>query len=179
MKRFTGRSSRHTGEGSLEVDGGCRYDTHGLGHWHVGGVCRGVGGQSSTVCKFYPGHASNCRYEGTVTSSTTTEAPRLAQATAVSVGGRSHSNALDCVEANQIQEAMEAMRKEYARLAACCWNERCRRSKDDVIREAREEGRDAVVSMVYGTFGEKASELLAGAPRQKHKGRAVLCAFLS
>jgi electron transfer flavoprotein alpha/beta subunit len=44
-------------------------------------------------------------------------------------------------EALQIPEAMEAMKKEYARLAARCWNERDRRSKDDVIREAREEGR--------------------------------------
>ena len=76
-------------------------------------------------------------------------------------------------EALRIPEAMEAMKKEYARLAARCGNERDRRSKDDVIREARAEGREVQFSMVYGIIGEKGSELPPGDPRRKYKGQAV------
>ena len=74
----------------------------------------------------------------------------------------------------RIPEAMEAMKKEYARLAARCWNELDRRSKDDAIREARAEGREVQFSMVYGIIGQKGSELPPDDPRRKHKGRAVL-----
>ncbi len=89
--------------------------------------------------------------------------PRLPFAVAV-------TKMLSRKEALRIPEAMEATKKEHARLAARCWNERDRRSKDDVIREARAEGRKVQFSMVYGIIVEKRP----GDPRRKCKGRAVL-----
>ncbi len=43
-------------------------------------------------------------------------------------------------EAKQIPEAMEAMRKEFARLSCRCWIESDRRSKQEVIKEAKLKG---------------------------------------
>ena len=40
-------------------------------------------------------------------------------------------------EAKQIPEAMEAMRKEFARLSGRCWIESDRRGKQEVINEAK------------------------------------------
>ena len=77
-------------------------------------------------------------------------------------------------EANQIPEALEAMRKEYQRLSGKCWIEANRRSKQDFIREAKAKGEEAHFSMVHGSIGEKGYELPQGDPRKKFKGRAVL-----
>ena len=77
-------------------------------------------------------------------------------------------------EANQIPEALEAMRKEYQRLSGKCWIEGNRRSKQDVIRDARARGVEVHFSMVHGIIGEKGYELPQGDPRNKFKGRAVL-----
>ena len=77
-------------------------------------------------------------------------------------------------EANQIPEALEAMRKEYQRLSGKCWIEGNRRSKQDVIRDARARGVEVHFSMVHGIIGEDGYELPQGDPRNKFKGRAVL-----
>ena len=60
-------------------------------------------------------------------------------------------------EANQIPEALDAMRKEYQRLSGKCWIEANRRSKQDVIREAKAKGEEAHFSMVHGIIGEDMS----------------------
>ena len=66
------------------------------------------------------------------------------------------------------------MRKEYQRLSEKCWIEANRRSKQDVIREAKAKGEEVHFSMVHGIIGEKGYELPQGDPRKKFKGRAVL-----
>ena len=43
-------------------------------------------------------------------------------------------------EMREIPEALEAMRKEFARLSGKCWIEKNRRSKKDVIAEAHKNG---------------------------------------
>ncbi len=67
-------------------------------------------------------------------------------------------------EANQIPEALEAMRKEYQILSGKCWIEGNRRSKQDVIREARERGVEVHFSMVHGIIGAKGYKLSQGDP---------------
>ena len=55
----------------------------------------------------------------------------------------------------EIPEALEAMRKEFARLSGKCWIEKDRRSKKEVIAEAQKNGEEAHFSMVHGIIGEK------------------------
>ncbi len=73
-------------------------------------------------------------------------------------------------EANQIPEALEAMRKSYRRLSGKCWTEGNRCSKQDVIKDARARGVEFHFSMVHGIIGEKGYELRQGDPRNKFKG---------
>ena len=79
-------------------------------------------------------------------------------------------------EMREIPEALEAMRKEFARLSGRCWIEKDRRSKREVIAEARKTGEVIQFSMVHGIIGEKGAELPKGDPRRKYKGRAVVLA---
>ena len=50
----------------------------------------------------------------------------------------------------EIPEALEAMRKEFARLSGKCWIEKDRRSKREVIAEARKTGE--VYTLFYGSW---------------------------
>ena len=77
-------------------------------------------------------------------------------------------------EMREIPEALEAMRKEFARLSGKCWIEKDRRSKKEVIAEAQKNGEEVHFSMVHGIIGEKGYELPKGDPRRKYKGRAVV-----
>ena len=77
-------------------------------------------------------------------------------------------------EMREIPEALEAMRKEFARLSGKCWIEKDRRSKREVIAEARKTREVIHFSMVHGIIGEKGAELPKGDPRRKYKGRAVV-----
>ncbi len=74
----------------------------------------------------------------------------------------------------QIPEALEAMRKGFARLSGKRWIEKDRRSKREVIAEARKTGELIHFSMVHGIIGEKGAELPKGDPRRKYKGRAAV-----
>ncbi len=77
-------------------------------------------------------------------------------------------------EAQSNPKAAEALRKEFAGLSAKCWDEKKRRSKADVMAEAKRTGVEVQFSAVHGIVGEKGSELPEGDPRRKHKGRRVL-----
>ena len=66
------------------------------------------------------------------------------------------------------------MRKEFARLSGKCWIEKDRRSKREVMAEARKNNEEVHFSMVHGIIGEKGAELPKGDPRRKYKGRAVV-----
>ena len=68
-------------------------------------------------------------------------------------------------EMREIPEALEAMRKEFARLSGKCWIEKDRRSKKEVIAEAQKNGEEVHFSMVHGIIGEKGYELPKGDPR--------------
>ena len=101
------------------MDGGVRLDSHGLGHWHAGRISHRVGIQSATVSQCRSLDATHC-----VAKSPSRQArrrqhremskpPPLPFVVAV-------TKMLSRKEACKIPEAMEAMKKEYARLAARC-----------------------------------------------------------
>jgi hypothetical protein len=73
-------------------------------------------------------------------------------------------------EAKQIPAAVEAMRKEFARLSGKCWIEADRRSKQDVIREAKLKGEEEQLSRVHWIIGKKSLssqwEIHAGSARE-------------
>ena len=78
-------------------------------------------------------------------------------------------------EAKHNPKAREAVAKEWAGLRnRKVWIEANRRSKKDVIAEAKLKGEEVQFSSIYGIIGEKGSELPEGDPRRNYKGRGVL-----
>jgi hypothetical protein len=51
-------------------------------------------------------------------------------------------------------QALKAMRKEFARLSGKCWVEKDRRSKAEVMVEARKNNVQVHFSIVYGIIGD-------------------------
>ena len=78
-------------------------------------------------------------------------------------------------EIKRTPAAQEALRKEWAKLRkAGCWDEKNVREWDDVMREARSSNKKAHNARLFEICVEKGSELPAGDPNRKFKGRVVL-----
>ena len=77
-------------------------------------------------------------------------------------------------EVKRNQQARDALVKEFSTLRGKCWDEKARRAKADVIRDAKKRGVEVHFAALYGICGEKGYELPPGDPRRKYKGRCVL-----
>ena len=77
-------------------------------------------------------------------------------------------------EVKRTPAAQAALQKEWDRLrAAGCWDESRVREWNDVASEARREGTIAHMGRIFALCVEKGSELPAGDPGRKFKGRVV------
>jgi len=78
-------------------------------------------------------------------------------------------------EIKRTPAAQAALQKEWSKLRkAGCWDEKNVREWDDVMREARSKGKKAHNARLFEICVEKGSELPAGDPNRKFKGRVVL-----